>query len=190
MISGIVRRHLICFIAFMIAGPVFSQSPKTTAKKKTGWGILLSPQLLVPVGEFSVTHFGGIGISIAPPFNYADSVKKKIHFIYQGSIHSFLGKKTKTAGYNYRYPVYTLFSLSAGISYVINPKFYFNLTGGPGLSVYNGNSRFCIEGNFQSAYKPGKNLAFLAGIKLNSELKTHALWSPYLGVTIPISRNR
>lgn len=189
MISGVLHRILVCFITLMITNSVFSQSDKTTAKKKKDWGIILSPQVLVPVGEFSVTHFGGIGISVSPSGNYTDSVKNKIQFIYQGSMNSFFGKKTKTAGYNYRYPVYTLISFSADIRYVLNPKFYFDLIAGPALSVYNRNVRFCLEGSFQSTCKPGKKIALSAGIKLNSELKTRALWSPYLGVAIPISKN-
>src|SRR5688572_5143006 len=97
---------LLVSLCFMIV-PVFSQSPKNNK------GFTISVSAHIPMGEFSSTHFGGIGLEYAPAIHgfrmvQRDSllVIKKTAFHYNGGVTYYLGKKETVSGHDYKYPGY------------------------------------------------------------------------------------
>ncbi len=141
---------------------------------------------LRPLGNFSETHWGGIGIEYTPgtrifrlPYTPG---KPRLSFIYNGGLAYYFGKKETVSNYPYKYPGYLLVYALGGI--VIDPfrNFDLLLTAGPGLGFHNGSTRFAITSKLDANYFISQRLILGPSLIMMKEMKSDPLWSGSLRI--------
>ncbi len=136
--------------------------------------------LTFPIGDFSLSHSIGASIeySWSPHrFGINKPKAKLIGFIMNGGADYFIGKKTTTAGYEFRYG--NQFYLYAMPGLICNPikKGNISLAAGPALSIYKGNANGGISVGFFGNYWLAKNIAIGSGTVYRKHLKENSLWT-------------
>lgn len=129
--------------------------------------------LAIPLHNFSNTHFGGLAVQYSiSNYRFGLLKKKPLHLFgltaNSGAVY-FLGKKEKIVSVNYHYPVYINFHIHGGIIYNPLNKMNFQLTAGPGLSLYNRTTRFTIGTGLEGNYFLNTKIALAAGFSLIKE---------------------
>jgi hypothetical protein len=140
--------------------------------------------LHLPVGEFSSTHFGGFGAEYTSGRRWYGKIRpaRQLVFTYNGGLAYYFGKKEAVSGYDYDYPGYLFLHAFGGISYAPRRKrkLNINLTAGPGLGIYNGNSQFNIGSKLEGSYFISRKISIGPGIILIKESGANAIWSAAL----------
>lgn len=138
----------------------------------------------LPVGDFSSTHWIGIGAEVSPARYWFGIFKwKKVRLTYNGGLAYYLGKKEKASGYDYKYPGYFFIHAFGGVAYRPVKKATINLTTGPAIGIYNGTTRFNIGARLESTYFISTSIAIGPGIIFMKESGANPLWSAALKAT-------
>lgn len=97
-----------------------------------------------PLGEFAETHIAGIGSHYSWSHHRFGKLpvlpKKMIGFTANGGIDYYIGKKVKTAGYDFKFGGYLYLHAFGGIIYNPTKKENITLTTGPTMGLYKGNA--------------------------------------------------
>ena len=174
-------------LVFCISIRLQSQT-STVAKKEASKKARLAVSTFInlPIGIFAETHFAGAGFEVTKANTLLTKPNKKISYSYNGGFDYFIGKKESTSSYTYKYPGYTVIHLAAGVQYLSHARFSIGINVGPGLSIYNGSTRFCIVGKIATRYDARQKFSLLVGLKMNSEFTTRSLWNLYAGVSFKL----
>ncbi|MCX6316230.1 MAG: hypothetical protein NTW29_02990 [Bacteroidetes bacterium] len=141
-------RIIIVFLLLLLPFTVLAQlgDSITHRYRRTQTMYLLSAGPSVAIGEFSTTHLAGAGIE-ASGITLFPNRKKTVRthpLLLSWGISSnyYFGRNRTIAGYDYTYPGYWLSHVKAGAIWKVKNNLLLSLTGGPGISVYNGTTRF------------------------------------------------
>ncbi len=151
-----------------------AQQVDTTKKRMfPGKKNAVSTGFAIPIHNFSNTHFAGATLQYSiSKYRFGILKKKPVHSIgltANGGASYFLGKKERVVSHDYRYPPYIHFHLHAGAIYNPKEKINIQLTAGPGVSLYNGTTRFTIGTGLEGNYFFNGNVALSAGLFLMKE---------------------
>lgn len=143
-----------------------------------------------PIGNFSGTHFGGFAIEYSISKRQLGLMKSKpansFSFIATGGFAYYFGKKETVSGYPYDYPGYFFIHAFGGVLYNALKKGSIVFTAGPGLGIYNGNTRFNLGSELELSYYISKKLAIGPGIKLMKESGSKPLLATAIKTTIAL----
>src|SRR5687767_5170142 len=110
LVLGLVMKkvHVFFVFCFLVGGQIQAQSDTIP---RPGKQHLASIILHVPVGVFSESHFGGIGLNYSWSRNRYGiyESRKGIGFTATGGVDYFLGKKIEVAGHDFKYGGYFYF---------------------------------------------------------------------------------
>ena len=142
----------------------------------------------LPMGNFSSTHIVGIVSEYAwsnHRFGQMD-VKpvKPFGFIANAGIAYYFGKKETVSGYSYDYPGYDFLYIHGGVIYNPWKKGNINLTAGPALGIYNGNTQFNISSKLEGSYYFREKIGISPAIIVMKEHHADALWAASLKATM------
>jgi hypothetical protein len=170
---------VVCSLFFI--HPLFSQSK----------GFSISASVNLPLGEFSSTHLGGIGLGYAPAIHgfrmvQRDSLllKKKTAFHYNGGLAYYPGKNETVSGHDYKYPGYLFIHAFAGVLYVPVSKAEIKLTAGPAIGIYNGNTRFNVGSKLEASYYINTRISAGPAIIMMKEFGSDPLWAGSLKIAM------
>lgn len=150
----------------------------------------ISAGLNIPVGDFSSTHWAGIGLTVAPAiFKYSLNDDHTIAFIYQGGAAYYLGKKETISGHSYTYPGYTFIHAFAGVSLLLKKNAEVLVALGPALGLYNGNIHFDAGASLTANYYFSDNVILGPSITMMKEFGANALWAASLKATFYFIKN-
>lgn len=138
----------------------------------------LSLGILLPAGNFSDTHFMGLGVDYSPTRHRFDIYNKKyFSFTYNAGVAYYFGKKETVGSYTYQYPGYFFIHGSGGILYHPVQKTGFVLFGGPGIGIYNGHSRFTWGIKMEIQHYFSRKYGIAPGLVWMKESGARPLWS-------------
>ncbi len=167
----------------LISLSVFSQPLKLVDEKCSA--VSLGVQL--PIGEFSSTHFLGVAAEYTSARQWYGKLQpgKQLLFSYNGGLAYYPGKKETVSSYDYKYPAYLFVHAFGGISYAprLKRKLNINLTAGPALGFYNGNTQFNLGAKLDGYYFVSKRTSIGPNIILMKESGADAIWSLGFKVT-------
>jgi hypothetical protein len=144
----------------------------------------------MPVGNFSSTHWAGIGLTAAPANSrYNLNKDHTIAFFYEGGAAYYLGKKEIISGHAYTYPGYTFIHAFAGISILPQKNTRVLAALGPALGLYNGNMHFNAGASLTANYYISNNIILGPSITLMKEFGTNTLWAASLKATFYFLKN-
>jgi hypothetical protein len=148
-----------------------------------------------PIGNFSTTH----ELRVASNYSWSNhrfgrmDVKpvKPFGFIANAGYAYYFGKSVTVSGNPYDYPGYHFLNIYGGVIYNPWRKANINLTIGPAMGIYNGNTRFNFGGELTGSYyfkkiitvSPGI-IAISPGIIFMKEPGAVPLWAKSLKVTM------
>ena len=136
----------------------------------------VSAGLLVPLGNFSATHSGGIGLQYA--WHIKDKAKEKaFYFIANGGIGCYFGREEKVVTVSYTYPVFLLVHAYGGIVWQPVKTIAFALTGGPALGWYNSTARFNFGSKLEGYYRLSPKVSAGPSLQLAKEKGSDPLWA-------------
>jgi hypothetical protein len=183
-----MRKGLMLFALISCFSIRLQSQTNTVAKKEASKKARLAVSTFInlPIGIFAETHFAGAGFEVTKANTLLPKPNNKISFSYNGGFDYFIGNKESTSNYSYKYPGYTVIHLAAGVQYLSHARLSIGMHGGPGLSIYNGNTRFCIVGKIATRFDAKKKISLLAGLKMNSEFTTRNLWNLFAGVSFKL----
>lgn len=111
-----------------------------------GFSHAVGVDLMVPVGNFSATHWGGVGLHYAYSNRRFVKMKapaiRRFGFIAQGGIMYYAGKNEKAIDYTYSYPPYFVLYAYPGIIINRGTRFQASFGTGPAIGFYNARTRF------------------------------------------------
>lgn len=178
IISGITS--LIITLMFSVTLSAQSKHPKKH-NHPSGKMNAVSAGILFPLGDFSSTHFIGVGAQYAwSNYRFGRMDVKPVRpvgFIANGGLAYYFGKKEMPGGYAYKYPGYVFLYLNGGVIYNPSNKGTIDLTAGPALGIYNGNNRFSISGKLEGVYYIKEGIGFSPSIMLMKEDGANAIWA-------------
>jgi hypothetical protein len=145
----------------------------------------LSFGAIVPIGSFSSTHIAGLRAEYAPARHVFGLVRlKKFALTYNGGLAYYLGKKETVSSYPYKYPNYLFIHAFGGVLYKLVKKTEITLTAGPGIGIYDGNTRFNLGSQLEISYHINNKWGIGPGIVFMKEKGADPLWSVVLKTTI------
>jgi hypothetical protein len=157
-----------------------SKPAATLTQPSKGMSNKISLGLSLPIDAFNRSHSTGLAIEYLRSQNRFGQnllTSPLIKFALNGGISYHPGSTTATAGYSFSYGnylnVYTLF----GIDYKPSVPINVNLTTGPLLSIYKGNTDLGAGLNLFSDYYLSDRIAVGPGLFFRKFGKTDALWS-------------
>jgi hypothetical protein len=175
-----MTKWVICFFTALGSSVIlFGQAERTKRTRSSGDNVSVGLSINAPVGNFSKTHFLGIGLDASPARHKFGLMSfKKIAFTYNGGIAYYLGEKIRTIDYTYEYPGFTFIHGYAGLLYNPLKKLTVNLLAGPALGIYKKDTRFNIGSRLEGSYYIRKT-SIAAGPILSMMLEpgTEPLWS-------------
>lgn len=154
-------------------------------KAQTG-NHLGSLDLQAPVGVFARSHFAGAGLNYSwSHHRYGNNipVKKWLGFTVNAGGNYYLGKKTKPAGYDFRFDNYIDAYVMAGLMANPWPSAGISLTAGPAIGIYKGNTETGIGAQLIGMYYLQKRIAIGPGVSFRKQSKEDALWSGVVRVS-------
>jgi hypothetical protein len=173
-------KKITCFLpALVLSIFLFGQTERTKRTRSSGDNVSVGLSINAPVGNFSKTHFIGIGLDASPARHTFGLMSfKKIAFTYNGGIVYYLGKNIRIIDYSYEYPGFTFIHGYAGLLYNPLKKLTVTLLAGPALGIYKKDTRFNIGARLEGSYYIRKT-SIAAGPILNMMLEpgTEPLWS-------------
>lgn len=137
--------------------------------------------VIVPIGDFSKTHFIGITTDYSPARHKFGLFKlKKIALTWSGGVAYYFGKKIDVIDYSYHYRGYIFIHGFGGLLFKAAKKTSFILYAGPGAGTYHGNVRFNIGSKLEMNYLIDQKFGIAPGILLMKEFGADALWAASL----------
>ncbi|MBL0273126.1 MAG: hypothetical protein IPQ06_08650 [Chitinophagaceae bacterium] len=163
-----LKRPILLALFCCMMNLVIAQTPEIKKIRSTGKHNSASLGFNIPVGNFSLTHFGGIALEYSRSnqhFGKWQSVlAKKLGLVVNGGVAYYSGKKELVSGYRYHYPGYSFLHVYPGLLYHLNPKSTMSLSAGPAIRLYNGTVQFCMGANLMGSYYLNKVLAITPGL--------------------------
>jgi len=175
------------FSCLLYTGAAAQSTDQIAAKTASKSGInAIAFGLSFPVGVFSHSHSIGAVIDYSwSRHRFGENIPaaKPIGFIINAGADYFIGKRTTTTGYEFRYGNYLNLYAMPGI--ICNPiaKGNISLTTGPALSIYKGNANGGISVGMFGNYWLTKNIAIGSGTIYRKHLKEKAMWSVAIRVS-------
>jgi len=174
--SQLLPRLLLC-ISLLVVYPCVlrAQQPVPTLPKDH----IAFINLQLPVDQFAGSHIAGAGLGYSwSPRRFGNTISsRKPGFIASAGADYYVGKKTTTAGYDFRFGSYLDAYLLGGAVYSFTSKAMMTLSAGPGLDVYKGNSRVGVHMALNGNYFVTGRLAISPGIIYRTHTQENALWS-------------
>lgn len=134
----------------------------------------------LPLGNFAVTHYPGLSV------NYSRNLSRKpvpffshkwVGLSSQFGITAWPGKKQRIGNGQYRYGIYSMGYVQAGINWIPVKKMAVSLFTGPAAGYYSRTVRVAVTGMLQTSWQISTNLYFRPSAGLWMETKTNALWT-------------
>lgn len=185
-------RSILSLILFLIYNTIAAQSGDTITHsyKRTQTLYYAAAGPSVAIGEFATTHSFGTGIEAGglTLFNKKGQQLRKHPLLLQWGIAGdyYWGKKQTIAGYPYTYKRYLLTHALLGGTWKLYPNLLLSLTGGPGLSRYNGSMRYNTTVQAAVHYAITKKIMLSPVFKLFQEPGTDWLGSAGLRVVFVV----
>jgi hypothetical protein len=133
-----------------------------------------------PLGGFSSTHIVGTSAEYAWSnyrFGKMDiKPVKPFGFLANTGLAYYFGKKETAIGYPYDYPGYLFLHIYGGVIYNPWKKGNVNLTLGPALGLYNGNTQFNMGGKIEGSYYIKEKIGISPAFLIMKEHGADALW--------------
>jgi hypothetical protein len=175
-------------IVFLLTGCMYTvvslaQTNKqavTTAQPSKAMSNKLSLGLSFPIEAFNRSHSTGIALEYLRSqnrFGQNSLTSPLIKFVMNGGISYHPGRTTATAGYPFSYGSYLNIYTLIGIDYKPSVPININLTTGPLISIYKGNTDLGAGINLFSDYYLSDRIAVSPGLLFRKFGKTDALWS-------------
>lgn len=163
------------FVATVLSAQTTAGKPDTHPASQTA-----AINLSLPVGVFGRSHIAGAGFEYARSnHRFGQNIKpeKFIGFTYTASADYFLGKKTNTAGYPFRYGNYLYVNGAAGI--ICNPTVHsnFSLTAGPSAGIYKTGISGGVMAKISGNYYADKNISIGPALVYRKHADADALWA-------------
>lgn len=178
---------LLLFFTSSFTAYSFAQSTEQQKRSSKNNGVSVSLAVNLPVGDFSSTHFMGIGINFSPASHWFGLLKRrKIAFTYTGGAAYYFGKKETVSSYPYQYPGYTFIHGFGGVLYNPFKNTTISLTTGPALGIYNGNIQFNIGSKLEGNYLINSKISIGPGVNLMKEPGANTLWSLFIKAAITL----
>ena len=179
------KMFLVAPLFYFYTSPLFSQPRNEINNSSKQNNNSLSAALKMPVGNFSATHFIGLGIDYSPTRHWFGALNhKRISFTYNGGIAYYMGKKEIVSSYRYKYPGYLFIHGFGGLFYNPVKNAGITLTAGPALGIYNGTTEFNMGSKLELSYYINKQVAIGPGILLMKEPGTASLWAAMIKATL------
>lgn len=167
------RRLLLIFIYCLTITTTLGQVRGSKIKLPKGFQKIISFGANLPVGNFSNTHFWGIGVEFSiSKYRYGQMAVKPeqaISFFYTLGIDYYFGKKETVSNYPYNYPGYTFINLYPGLIYNTDKKINISLTAGPALGIYNGTTQLNIGTTLSGTYYLNEKIGITPSLVLMKE---------------------
>lgn len=179
----LILTGITCFIITCLFSVTLSAQSHYPKKQNhpSGKMNVVSAGIHFPLGDFSSTHFIGVGAYYAwSNYRFGKMDVKPVRpvgFIANGGLAYHFGKKEMPGGYAYEYPGYVFLYLNGGIIYNPSTKGNLNLTAGPALGIYNGNNLFNISGKLEGVYYIKESIGISPSILLMKEHGANAIWA-------------
>lgn len=171
------------FVSFSFT--LLHSQTKGPKKKSSGINLSVSPSVNIPIGDLSSTHWGGMGLTVAPASSeFILNQSRTIFFTYEAGVTYYLGKKETITGYSYKYPGYTFIHGFAGLSLIAGRNLEFVLAAGPALGLYNGNTKFNAGASLTGNYYISDKFSIGSSIIAMKEFGTNTLWATSLNAAI------
>ncbi len=148
--------------------------------------IIIGVAGIIPLGEFSSTHYPSVGVDCSPSHSFQAAKQKRIAFTWNGGLAYYVGRKENVNGYSYKYPNFFFIHAFGGIRYHPVKRIDLNLTAGPGLGIYSGKPRFNPGSKLELGYRLCPRFVIGPGIILIKEPGADPLWSTLLKVTLAL----
>lgn len=176
-------RTISCFVAliFFYVNAISQSGTRIKHNHPSGKMHSIAAGISLPVGSFSNTH----NIGIAADYSWSNyrfgsmDIKpvKPIGFMSKAGMAYYFGKKEMAGGYPYEYPGYLFLHIYGGVIYNPWKNGNINLTLGPALGLYNGNTQFNIGGKLEGAYYIKEKIGISPALMLMKEHDVDALWA-------------
>jgi hypothetical protein len=173
-----------CFVIQSSAQEKVSKKfiPPSGANNSASLGVVL------PLGNFSNTHFGGIALEYSRSNNRFSIMdkrpSKKFGFDCNAGAAYYFGKKENIVTTTYKYPAYTFLHLYGGAIYNVSRQANITLTAGPAVGLYNGITSFNIGAILDASFYIQNRIAVTPGILMMKESGADPLWAASLKATI------
>ena len=133
----------------------------------------------IPLGDFSTSHWIGIGAEVFSIKYDCDTGKQKmVSITYKaGASYYFAGQRQVVNRYSYDYPSFFYTYASAGILFRPYQRLNVAVTAGPALSVYKKISRFNIAGGIDASYFIHCNMSVGPTLFMIKETGADPLWA-------------
>lgn len=179
--SSLLKRPILLALFCCLMNQVIAQTQEIKKVRSIGKHNSASLGFNIPVGNFSLTHFGGIAIEYSRSNQHFGKWEtfpaKKTDFVVNGGVAYYSGKKEIVSGYRYRYPGYSFMHVYPGLLYHLTSKSTMSLSAGPAISLYNGTVQFCMGANLIGSYYLNKIFAITPGLICIKEPGADPLWS-------------
>ncbi|HYC40632.1 MAG TPA: hypothetical protein VEB63_09095 [Chitinophagaceae bacterium] len=144
-------KTLFLITTLLAATSGFGQNGENTGKSNNiGFGIS------VPIGDFSDTHSFGLGLNYSwSNHRYGKMTARPadpIGFTFNAGVDYYFGKKETVNMYTYDYPGYTYIHAYGGIMHNPCTNGFLELTAGPVLGLWDGNSEFGFGVNLGGSF--------------------------------------
>ncbi|MDP4264289.1 MAG: hypothetical protein Q8941_17295 [Bacteroidota bacterium] len=167
-----------CFAAIQLPAQSGSSIPSPEIKGKNN---AVSFGAILPIGEFSRTHFAGVAVNYSWSHHRfgqtGNQPGKLIDFLADGGMNYYFGKNETVAGYKYKYGGYIYLHAFGGAIYNFSKKGNIALTGGPGMGIYKGGHDWGLGASLSGSYYVGTAIAFTPEIVFFKHNEAAALWS-------------
>lgn len=177
------KNIILLLFGCMLTTASLAQSNKqaaNTSQPSKGMTNKLSLGISFPIEAFKRSHSTGIAVEYIRSqnrFGQNSLTHPLIKFAMNGGISYHPGRTTTTAGYQFSYGNYlTIFAL-VGIDYKPSVPINVNLTTGPLISIYKGNTNLGAGINLYSDYYLSDRVAVGPGLFFRKFGNTDALWS-------------
>lgn len=153
--------------------------PATQIKLPADQSNAVSLGASIPVGDFSNTHFLGATAQYEITNHRSGLLNKKpsslLGWLVQSGAAFYTGRKESISSYSYTYPHYIFLHVYGGA--IINPakEFNINITAGPALGLYNGDSQFNLGIQLEANYYFNRKLGIAPGLHWMKEAGANAL---------------
>jgi hypothetical protein len=150
---------------------------KVAGQTGTQHSILMNIDL--PMGKFSETHLGGVGVQYAwSNHRFSKNIRpdKLLGFTANGGVDFYVGTREKVAGYDYTYSIYTSLHTFGGVIYNPVKNSHITLTAGPTLGIYNGSSNAGFGVALALGSYFAQNIAISPALIYMKHDNTDALW--------------
>lgn len=134
----------------------------------------------LPVGDFSSTHIIGASAEYSwthHRFGRFIITKKKLGFIANAGLAYYFGKKETVSGYSYDYPGYLFIDMMGGAIINYGKKTNIDLTAGPAIGFYNGDSKFNFSARLEGTYYIKQRIGISPAVIMMKEHGVNVLWS-------------